>query len=115
MTALSSCSRCYGSGFIAIFSHVEGGVCFSCHGSGFVPKSEFKHLLSGRKYFSPNTIEVRHDWYKVEALKDGKRTIVLKYRSKNIESATRRARELVARDKSKLKHKGVDWASWRIL
>jgi hypothetical protein len=31
---VSSCSRCGGTGYLPIYSHIEGGVCFACDGSG---------------------------------------------------------------------------------
>lgn len=31
---MTACGRCNGSGHIAAFSHVHGGVCFACDGTG---------------------------------------------------------------------------------
>lgn len=28
------CSRCSGIGFIRIYSHIQGGICFQCYGTG---------------------------------------------------------------------------------
>ena len=102
MNGLVSCPKCNGSGYIACFSHIAAGICFACHGSGQLQKNA-------------QLIEAHDDWYRVEAMKGCNRIIVLKYKSKNIESATQRAQELIARDRHKLKHKGVDWASWKVL
>lgn len=33
------CTRCGGTGIIAVYLHVEGGVCFRCRGSGKDPRS----------------------------------------------------------------------------
>lgn len=49
------CSRCWNEdGYISMYSHVEGGVCFKCHGFGGVPmarevaQAKADKLLKGR-------------------------------------------------------------------
>ena len=102
MNDLVCCSRCHGNGYLAKFLHVQDGICFSCGGSGRIQKSA-------------QVTDADDEWYRVEAMNGCKRITVLKYRSKNLESATQRAQELITRDRYKVKHKGVDWASWRVL
>lgn len=34
MTDTYKCTRCNGKGYLPIFSHVLGGICFKCKGSG---------------------------------------------------------------------------------
>ena len=102
MNNLVCCSRCNGNGYIPRFWHIQDGICFSCSGSGQIQKSL-------------QTVPGHDEWYRVEAKKGSNRITVLKYKSKNIESATQRAQELITRDRHKLKHKGVDWTSWRVL
>ncbi|NMA54307.1 MAG: hypothetical protein GX952_00065 [Firmicutes bacterium] len=34
-----ACVRCGGTGYLAQYAHVQGGVCFRCGGSGRDPKS----------------------------------------------------------------------------
>lgn len=46
----NQCSRCGGAGYINIFNHVEGGVCFSCNGTGTGKTREFK--LYTPEYFA---------------------------------------------------------------
>lgn len=35
----TSCPRCGGSGYIPMYRHIEGGVCFLCRGNGRYYKS----------------------------------------------------------------------------
>ena len=42
------CSRCFGTGRIPNYAHIEGGVCFKCRGSGLQWDGTFKAKYSGR-------------------------------------------------------------------
>lgn len=47
----NSCPKCGGSGHIAIYDHVSGGICFSCNGTGKShntksTKIAMKHILN---------------------------------------------------------------------
>ena len=102
MNNLVCCSRCDGKSHIPIFWYVQDDICLSCSGSGQIQKSL-------------QIITAQDEWYRVEAKKGSNRITVLKYKSKNIESATQRAQELKTKNRHKLKHKEVNWTSWGVL
>jgi hypothetical protein len=37
-SSLSPCVKCNGTGYIGIYSHIEGGMCFACRGTGVMPE-----------------------------------------------------------------------------
>lgn len=41
------CSRCFGTGRIAIYHMIEGGICFKCKGTGLQWDGTFKAKYAG--------------------------------------------------------------------
>jgi len=53
---MAMCNKCGGRGFIAMYKHVQGGICFTCNGTGLFnledgyPSSiKNSHILENRK------------------------------------------------------------------
>jgi hypothetical protein len=44
-----SCPRCHGSGYIEVYRHVEGGICFLCRGSGEHSSSDGSFSITALK------------------------------------------------------------------
>lgn len=75
----SVCPRCYGSGYLPQFKHVENGICFLCFGE-VINKSVFSERLS--------EISRNKESYKTKSLHDAfidfTNSITISYYSDNI-------------------------------